>query len=216
MVKTVKNVISCVRQILDREFGLSLPTTFADGVAKYLDLIREWNNFAGLVAPDELGRLDEHVADSLTLLPYLKRGVRHASLLDIGSGAGFPAVPLKLASPTLMATLVERDRRKAAFIQKLYNHISITDVYVDVRDFPHPNHLFPGVGTITARAVEKPIRILKAILDRLPSDARFLCQSNAITRHSIDTSRFDVHLVNDIFSQESLRRGSLYLVERRA
>jgi 16S rRNA (guanine527-N7)-methyltransferase len=78
-------------------------------LAEYTRLLASW---PGLVARGQDAAA--LVEDSLTLLPHLEGGER---LVDVGSGGGMPGLPLKLAEPRLRVTLVESDRRKAAFLE---------------------------------------------------------------------------------------------------
>src|SRR5256884_3250022 len=77
--------------------------------SKLLQLARLIAGWPGLVA----GSAETLVEDSLVLLPHLGEA---RTLVDVGSGGGMPGLPLKIARPDLEVTLVEADRRKAAFL----------------------------------------------------------------------------------------------------
>lgn len=91
--------------------------------ATYLDLIMEWNQRAGLTSltdPHEIQR--RHLAESLSLLAALRRaGIIPAGstqrIADLGSGGGFPGVPMAIAERGLDLVLVESHGRRAAFLQ---------------------------------------------------------------------------------------------------
>lgn len=93
-------------------------------VAKQLDLFRQfmdelllWNRRHNLVAtsdPEEI--VTRHILDSLATVPRLPR--REGCLLDIGSGAGFPGIPLGIACPRLDVLLLEASRKKASFLKR--------------------------------------------------------------------------------------------------
>lgn len=80
-----------------------------------------WNRDSNLVAAGDLGRLaSRHVHESLAVLPLLDRlAPGRARLVDVGSGAGFPAVPLAIARPAWEVHAVESRRRKALFLQRI-------------------------------------------------------------------------------------------------
>lgn len=91
---------------------------------RYTALIRSWP--ANLVSRDDLERLEAHVDDSLIGAPTLERlGARH--IVDVGSGAGFPALPLCLADPRLQMELVESRERKAAFLRSAAEALGVPD-----------------------------------------------------------------------------------------
>ena len=108
-----------VRRELESSAGLigqTLDSTQVRQVAQHLDLIAAWNRKAHLTsitAPAKAARV--HVVDSLLCL---RAGLPEGTvLIDVGSGAGFPGIPLKIARPDLAVTLLEASSRKAAFLE---------------------------------------------------------------------------------------------------
>src|SRR5437899_2894298 len=84
-------------------------------LSEYLAELREWNARGNLVSQSDLGRLvSRHVAESFAALPWIDRsGAKQ--VIDVGSGGGFPIIPLKLARPELRVGLVESRRMKSMF-----------------------------------------------------------------------------------------------------
>jgi len=193
--------------------GIEVTPDIADSLSAHLDLIREWNPFASLVSPRDVGRLvDAHVVDSVSLAPVIvrQRGTGGA-LLDIGSGGGFPALPLKVLLPGLNVVLVERSGRKAAFLRKAVAALNLSDLRVLHGSFPECAEGETG-DVITARAVEKPQAVLADILATLRQGSVFLCQSGDPT--GLVGPGFHVERVEDEWGSRGLRRGELYLVSR--
>lgn len=79
----------------------------------------------GLVAPGDLARLEDHVADALTALGLLQ-GLAARSLVDVGTGAGLPGIPLALACESLTVHLVESRAPKVAFLQQCIVTLGLT------------------------------------------------------------------------------------------
>jgi 16S rRNA (guanine527-N7)-methyltransferase len=109
-----------VRRLLTRGIG-RLGLTFTDAqiesIVTYLNELKRWNqktNLVGFRTDDALVR--HGVLESLMILKAfpIRPGLR---LMDIGSGAGFPGIPLKIAAPELFITLVEGARKKASFLK---------------------------------------------------------------------------------------------------
>ncbi|HEV8662044.1 MAG TPA: 16S rRNA (guanine(527)-N(7))-methyltransferase RsmG [Candidatus Methylomirabilis sp.] len=99
-----------------REIGLPLGDTPIQQLLLYAMEIGRWTervNLTGFREPERVVR--EGILRSLRLLPFLpeEEGV---PLADVGSGAGFPGIPLKVARPGLRVTLIEASRRKATFL----------------------------------------------------------------------------------------------------
>jgi 16S rRNA (guanine527-N7)-methyltransferase len=100
-----------------RELGLDLPEPARVAIDGHVRLLLAWTaaiNLTGIRDPAEVAL--RHVIDSLTALPWLReRGVER--LLDLGSGGGFPGIPLAAAAPTLEVTLAEPVGKKARFLE---------------------------------------------------------------------------------------------------
>jgi 16S rRNA (guanine527-N7)-methyltransferase len=102
-------------------WGLELTERQIDQFAAYAAELRAWNERVNLTAiTDEREIITRHFLDSLRLA--LSWGDPPASLIDIGAGAGFPGVPLKILRPQMRLTLVESVGKKAAFLK----HLSLT------------------------------------------------------------------------------------------
>jgi len=96
----------------------------------YFQELRKWNRKVNLVAREAGDQeiLEKHFLDSLTLLPWLGQGIaaQPASLLDIGTGAGFPGLVLKIACPDLAVTLVEPREKRVFFLRQVARLLGIS------------------------------------------------------------------------------------------
>jgi 16S rRNA (guanine527-N7)-methyltransferase len=106
---------------------------------KYLLLLQKWQRIHRLVGSSDPGWIVEHLfLDSLLFLRVLPREV--ASIADLGSGAGFPGVPIKIVRPGLSVTLIESRQRRASFLATVIRELGLTNASVladraeDVRD----------------------------------------------------------------------------------
>jgi 16S rRNA (guanine527-N7)-methyltransferase len=99
------------------------------GLGKYLDLLLRWNERINLTAVrDAEGIVERHFVDSLSVLPHLPAGL--ATLVDVGSGPGFPGAVIALARPELAVTLVESLHKKCAFLETLRRELPLPKVNV--------------------------------------------------------------------------------------
>lgn len=99
-----------------RELGLPLTETATRRLLAYADEVARWTrrvNLTGFKEPERI--IQDGILRSLRLLPLLP-GREQARLADVGSGAGFPGIPLKVARADLDVTLIEASRRKASFL----------------------------------------------------------------------------------------------------
>ncbi|MBX5492088.1 MAG: 16S rRNA (guanine(527)-N(7))-methyltransferase RsmG [Chloroflexi bacterium] len=117
--------------------GLPLTETQRARFERYRAALLAWNarvNLTAIVEPEAVERL--HFLDSLTCtLPLLARWGTAAAIpslrvIDVGSGAGFPGLPLKIALPQLRLTLLEATGKKAAFLTHVVAELGLTDVAV--------------------------------------------------------------------------------------
>jgi len=99
-------------------------------LAEYAELLRRWGRRMNLVAEGDLPYLaSRHLAPALRLRPLL-RSLPHARILDVGSGGGLPAIPLKIALPDAAMTLVESRRRRCSFLREAVRTLGLEHVEV--------------------------------------------------------------------------------------
>jgi 16S rRNA (guanine527-N7)-methyltransferase len=107
--------------------GLPLDESQRARLERYLDALEKWNRVYNLTAIRERGRMiTHHVLDSLAILPHV-RGLR---LLDVGSGAGLPGIPLAVANPALHVTLLDSNHKKAAFMRQAIGELGLANASV--------------------------------------------------------------------------------------
>ena len=97
---------------------------------QYQKELLEWNsrfNLTAIRSPEEIET--KHFMDSLSLLPTLQQ-YQVKSLIDIGTGAGFPGIPLKIVDPALKLVLVESVEKKAKFCQHILQTLDLKDTSV--------------------------------------------------------------------------------------
>lgn len=119
-----------IRQCLEQGLSQMLPQTRADLVERqlaYLDLLQRWNrtfNLTAIRVPADM--VVRHLLDSLAVHPYVKGG----RLLDVGSGAGLPGIPLALADPTRTVVLIDSNGKKARFLRQVVLELTLANVMV--------------------------------------------------------------------------------------
>jgi len=111
------------------EMGIDLPGDRLALLEAYREILLLWNSKMNLASlQSDLDLPVRHFIDSLTLLPHLPPGP--GSLLDIGSGAGFPAIPIRIFRNDLHVTLLEASRKKCSFLKELSRRLGLQDVTV--------------------------------------------------------------------------------------
>ncbi len=137
----------------------------------YLRVLREWNRVFRLVADDQEETIVwGHFMDSLSAFRLLREG---ESLLDVGSGAGFPGVPLKIASPTIRLSLVESRGRKVSFLKQLLRELDLKDVAVHASRIQEAG-LSERFTAIVSRGLAPPRRWLSWVSGLLDEGGRII------------------------------------------
>lgn len=111
-----------------RTLGAEVPGGAAERMAAHLELVAKWNRVHNLTAVREARQMVVlHVLDSLSLLPHLHSA---RSLVDVGTGAGFPGVPIAIARPDLHVTLLDSSRKKCTFLEQAKAELGLPNVDV--------------------------------------------------------------------------------------
>lgn len=106
--------------------ALRLDTALAGPLSRYLGELVLWNKAYNLTAVrDPAEMVTRHLLDSLTVLPYVQ-----GSVIDVGSGAGLPGVPLAIANPSLKVTLLDSNGKKARFLRHVQRVLSLSNIDV--------------------------------------------------------------------------------------
>ncbi len=109
------------------ELGITLDDSQLERFESLTDLLLEWNeklNLTSITDPDEI--VVKHYLDSISLLSVIDIP-GGASIIDVGTGAGFPAIPLKIARPDLKVTMLDSVRKRLVFIEAALKELGITD-----------------------------------------------------------------------------------------
>jgi 16S rRNA (guanine527-N7)-methyltransferase len=148
--------------------GLSLPGAVIDGLHAYFELLRKWNRKVSLTslpvedAGDEA--IDRLLIEPVLATKYLSAG--ESTVLDIGSGGGSPAIPMKLAVPGISLRMVESKTRKAAFLREVVRTLDVDRTTVDAVRFEEllarPT-LHEAIDVVTLRAVRVDRKTLTEI-----------------------------------------------------
>jgi 16S rRNA (guanine527-N7)-methyltransferase len=120
-----------------REYGVELDEIKVEKFIKYMEMLKEWNQKINLTAiTDDEEIIKKHFIDSVSILQsgVIKDGM---SIIDVGTGAGFPGIPLKIVMPTLNILLLDSLNKRIAYLN---------DVIMQLK--------LDGIETIHARAEE--------------------------------------------------------------
>jgi 16S rRNA (guanine527-N7)-methyltransferase len=123
-----------VAQVADtlKPYGVTLDPALADKIGAYIELLLKWNRTISLTTvTDPVEIVKFHFGESLFAASQLH--FSQSRLADVGSGAGFPGVPLALTVPSLDVTLIESNSKKCAFLAEVVRELKLPNVHI-VRD----------------------------------------------------------------------------------
>ena len=139
----------------------------------YLQILRRWSDKMNLVSSGDRDAVCErHLIPSLYLRPALLE-VRHGSVLDLGSGAGFPAIPLAVTTPESRFALVESRRRRASFLRAVIRDLGLLNASVVNERIEHWRPETP-VDVAIARSVASPDGVADLVEHALAPDGFLL------------------------------------------
>jgi 16S rRNA (guanine527-N7)-methyltransferase len=148
--------------------GLALPAAAMDQLASYLELLVKWNRVYNLTAiRDEAKLVSHHLLDCLAVVSQLPGG----NIVDVGSGAGLPGIPIAISCPGRAVTLLDSNHKKSAFLKQAIAELGLANVQV-----------------VTERVeVYRPSESFKTVISRAFSDladfvklAGHLCASDGV------------------------------------
>lgn len=129
-----KAIITTAIQRLVNKFagtGLKVDDDQRQRFGLYVDLIIDWNQRINLISKKDLEIIvDRHLAECLSLLTMLEFP-QNATILDLGSGAGFPGIPVKIVRSDLAMTFAESNRMKSLFLKKVIAELALTNSTVE-------------------------------------------------------------------------------------
>jgi len=130
-----------------KDLGLALTAEQISRLETYVGLLDKWNkvyNLSAIRDPNEM--VSRHILDSLTILPYLKGD----SLLDVGTGAGLPGIPVAIMHPEIAVTLLDTNSKKTRFLQQVKAELGLDNVTVVHARVEEAD--LPKFAMVTARA----------------------------------------------------------------
>ena len=190
-----------------RERGLFLTENQVSQFEKYLYLIQEHNkvmNLTGITEEEEV--YEKHFYDSL--LFSFNEDMEDLSLIDVGSGAGFPGIPLAITYPSLKVTLLEPLMKRCVFLSLVVQELGLQNVeVVNDRAEIYSKENKEKYDIATARAVSKLNILLEISSQMIKVGGYFVALKGRIAQEEIEQAKFALKLLN--FKIEKNKEDSL-------
>lgn len=156
---------------------------------KYLELLLKWNAKTNLTAITSRAEvIEKHFCDSLALLPFLPSSCR---VLDLGTGGGFPGIPLKIANSALEMVLVDAKQKKISFLQAVIAELGLQHIMA-VAGRAEDSALQQKVGTfevVVSRATWELKDYLRAAQPYLKKGGRIIAMKGAKWQEELSSAQ---------------------------
>lgn len=161
---------------------------------KYADLLREWNEKMNLTAITEMQEIYvKHFLDCI--LPSFSVEMK-GSLCDVGAGAGFPSIPLKIAYPHLKVTIVEPLQKRCIFLKHLIKELNLENVTIEnKRSEDFAKEARESFDIVSARAVANLTMLSELCVPLVKKDGIFLAMKGASGKEEMESAKFALDLL---------------------
>jgi 16S rRNA (guanine527-N7)-methyltransferase len=184
------------------DLEISVPVGLSDKLELYLRELLDWNSRFNLTAVREREEIIvKHFMDSLSATPYIPECAR---LIDIGSGAGFPAIPLKLVRPDIKVTMLDSVGKKVNFLQHMIDTFNLQDteaVHVRAEDFIKDKGRRGSYDIAVARAVAPLNILLEYCLPYLRKGGRMIAYKGAECEEELKISENALKILKSEISE---------------
>lgn len=186
----------------------------------YSNMLLEWNDKFNLTAIKDPEQIEiKHFIDSLISEKYISYSGK--TLLDVGSGAGFPGIPLAICHPDLKVTLLESNGKKVMFLKEVVNALSLQNVTVIQARSEEVKDLKESFDFVTARAVKQLNILLEICSHLLKNCGEFVAykgsdgeQELADSKHAISVLGLELESINEYTLPELNDKRTLIVLKK--
>lgn len=183
--------------------GVKVSHEQASLFGKYLNLLLDWNqkiNLTAITDPEEV--VVKHFIDSVVLVPYLNK-YSSLSVLDVGTGAGFPGIPLKIVLPEINVVLLDSLNKRVLFLENVIKELDLRDisaVHGRAEDFGKQPGYREAFDIVTSRAVAKLSVLSELCMPFVKVGGKFVSYKGAKAEEEIKEAKNAVNILGGVVS----------------
>ncbi len=174
-----------------KEYSISLSEEQANKFSQYASLLIEWNEKINLTAiTDQEGIVTKHFLDSLSIMPFISQDVK--LLIDVGTGAGFPGIPVNIVKEEIKITLLDSLEKRLKFLQEVSNVLQLNGVSMihgRAEDFGVNKNYREKYDVATARAVANLPVLLEYCLPFVKVGGIFIAMKGSDVKEEVNNSK---------------------------
>lgn len=163
---------------------------------KYMNLLLEWNEKINLTAiTEKKDVILKHFIDSLTISKYIEE---NSTLVDIGTGAGFPGIPIKIYRPDVKVTLVDSLNKRINFLNEIISELELKDIntiHSRVEEFGKNKRYREQFDIVTARAVANLTVLSEYLLPLTKIDGKCICMKGSEIQEEFNDSKNAIRIL---------------------
>lgn len=160
---------------------------------KYMDLLLEWNEKINLTAiTEEDDVILKHFVDSMTVLKYIEDG---ASIVDVGTGAGFPGIPISIVNNNVNVTLVDSLNKRINFLEEVIAEINLENIeaiHSRAEDFGQNKQYREKYDISVSRAVANLTVLVEYLLPLIKVGGKCICMKGQEVQEEIEDAKFAI------------------------
>lgn len=178
------------------ELEIKLSTEQAEMFFKYMNLLLEWNEKINLTAiTDEEEVIVKHFVDSITISKYIPTGT---SLIDVGTGAGFPGIPLGIIRNDLEIVLLDSLQKRINFLEVVIRELgleNIKTVHARAEEFGKNNKYREKFDVATSRAVANLSTLSEYLLPLVKVGGVVICMKGCAIEEELNNSKKAINVL---------------------
>ena len=184
------------------ELEIKLSTEQAEMFFKYMNLLLEWNEKINLTAiTDEEEVIVKHFVDSITISKYIPTGT---SLIDVGTGAGFPGIPLGIIRNDLEIVLLDSLQKRINFLEVVIRELgleNIKTVHARAEEFGKNNKYREKFDVATSRAVANLSTLSEYLLPLVKVGGVVICMKGCAIEEELNNSKKAINVLGGKVTQ---------------